>query len=106
VQGRECKILLIEFFKLIEEITQSLEFNNLPKKTKHGWKQRNGRPFGQLTVHRGVHWEKSVVAADRLEGAAEQKKIVSRPLGRPSKMWFLARTTSGWLLDRPVRAQT
>ena len=29
--GRECKMLLIEFFNSLEKIAQSLEFNNVPR---------------------------------------------------------------------------
>jgi len=29
--GRECKILLIEFFNSLEKITQSLKVNDVPK---------------------------------------------------------------------------
>ena len=81
IVGRECKTLLVEFFNSLEKIALSLEFNGEPNKTKHGLRQRLGRPTMNISAQGRKGMQRSITQREH-----HRQMIVDRQPDQPSRM--------------------
>jgi len=73
------KILLVKFFKPLEKIIQSLEFNTCPRLVKH---QSIAEDGGPVDCHAQKYTKERMDGVRPAGSSAKQMRVVGRPVDR------------------------